>query len=421
MTGTTLGGPATATEQGILLRLQRQALEYFIDNQEPCGLVLDRQRNRGPRSVHGLCSSAATGMGCISLALASATPHRLISHAEAVRRVRATVQHALERLPCDHGMVPHFIHATTGAVSGSDHFSTIDSSWLIAGAMWAAEFLQDGNLEALARRLYDRVNWKYWTDNHEAGFLRHGKDRHAAFLPCAWDRLNGETVFMFILAAGAEDERALSPDVRHAWQLRYGTIAGHRFNNADLGLFVFQYGLDLLDLERWRGGGADLHGESRLAALANRDFCRELAGQFRTYRRFWGLSAGDGPGDSSDLDIYRCYAPAGPIDGTAHLTATLASIAHCPDSVLENVVNAEMDEGLSAFGRYGLSNVNLDRGWVSQDMVGIDAGAAALALDNYLMEGRVRRVFHRLPCVDLGLRRLGFMPGKPEDGARQSA
>jgi hypothetical protein len=43
-------------------------------------------------------------------------------------------------------------------------------------------------------------------------------------------------------------------------------------------------------------------------------------------------------------------------------------------------------------------------------MVGIDAGAAILAVDNYLMSDRVRRVFHSLPCVQCSLERSGVVP-----------
>ena len=66
------------------------------------------------------------------------------------------------------------------------------------------------------------------------------------------------------------------------------------------------------------------------------------------------------------------------------------------------------DPALALRGRYGFSAVNLDHHWVGHDMVGIDAGAAVLALDNYLMNNRVRCVFHSLPCVMPGLQRLGF-------------
>lgn len=409
MTGTCLAAPSTPTEQATLLRLQRQALEYFVDNQEPSGLMLDRQRNHGPRSRGGLCSIAATGMGCIALALASAQPHALLSPSEARRRIRTAVQHALDGLPHDHGVLPHFVDSISGAVVGRDAFSTIDSAWLYAGALWAAEFLHDGELQELAGRLFDRVDWKHWSEASAVGFVQHGKDARGDFLPCAWDRLNGETVFMYVLAAGAEPARAISPDVRYAWRFFPGSVAGHHFHSADLGLFVFQYGHDLLELATWKlSGSMDLYADARSATWANRDYCRSMAGQFVTYQRFWGLSAGDGPGDGLQDHAYRAYAPGDFCDGTAHLTATLASVEHDPAGALANVREAERDPTLAALGRYGLSSVNLDRGWVARDMVGIDAGAAVLALDNYLMDNRIRRVFHRLEGVRRGLQRLGF-------------
>lgn len=401
-------------DRGFLLRLQHQALQYFLENQVSRGLVLDRQRNHGSLHAEGLCSLAATGMGFIALALAAAPPYRLLTPQLAAQRIGAGLQTALDHLPHDHGVVPHFVDAATGAVQGADYFSTVESAWLVAGALWAAAFLQDPDVETLARRLYDRVDWHYWTapDSPQAnGLLRHGKGRDQKFLGCCWDRLNGETVFMYVLAAGAGERRALPAASWKALQPFYGTVAGLRFNNADLGLFVFQYGLDLLDLQSWRAPGeVDLWAEARLATLANQQACRAAAHTFTTYQRLWGLSAGDGPGHPAVPDAYRAYAPAGPIDGTAHVTATLASVAHHPEAVLHNLYEAQHDRQLTARGRYGFSTLNVDQSWVGRDMLGIDAGAAVLALDNYLMAGRVRGVFHSLPCIRQGLNRFGFLP-----------
>jgi hypothetical protein len=413
--------PASApADRRFLLQLQRQALEYFLDNHTAHGLVLDRQHNFGPRHLPDLCSTAATGMGFIALALASAPPHRLLNPADAARRIRTGLETALERLPQVEGILPHFVDARTEDVWGADAFSTVDSAWLIAGALWAAAFLRDAELENQAARLYDRVDWHYWTapaDPRSNGLLRHGKDRNGCFLPCTWDRVNGETAFLYVLAAGAADGRAVGADSWTALRPFYGTVAGLRFNNADLGLFVFQYGLDLLDLRRWRApGDVDLLSEAAVATEANRLACRDLAEVFATYQRYWGLSAGDGPGNLADE--YRTYAPAGPVDGTAHVTATLASVAHAPAAVLENLYAADQETRLPPRGRYGFSNINVDRGWVSRDMVGIDAGAAVLALDNYLEEDRVRLVFAELPCVRRGLQRLGFRPASTAEPDR---
>src|SRR5262245_27271480 len=137
----------TPRQLAFLLRLQAQALGYFLDNQTADGLILDRQANHGPRRPHGLASTAATGMGFIALALASAEPYRRIPAAESVARVRRSVTTALERLPQTRGLLPHFIHSASGEVVGVDARSTIDTAWLVAGALWAAAFLRDPQLE----------------------------------------------------------------------------------------------------------------------------------------------------------------------------------------------------------------------------------------------------------------------------------
>jgi hypothetical protein len=247
---------------------------------------------------------------------------------------------------------------------------------------------------------------------HTARLIRHGEGADGEIFAGFWDRIDGETVHMYVLATGAAvPQRAVPPACWKALSTFYGTVAGLRFNNADLGLFAFEYGLDLVDLRRWRHPGSlDLAAEAVVATRANYLLCREKAGTFRTYKRFWGLSDGDGPGDPPARDTYRTYGPGAKIDGTAHLMAILAAVGNLPGEVLEALRDADGDTKLRIRGRYGFSNVNLDRDWVGEDVVGIDAGAAALALDNVLCHDRVRQVFHSLPCVIRSLQRLDFEP-----------
>ena len=86
------GASLVPADRGFLLCLQRQALQYFLDNQVPSGLILDRQHNHGPPRPKGLCSTAATGMGLIALALASTAPYRLVGRRLAVLRIRGIVR-----------------------------------------------------------------------------------------------------------------------------------------------------------------------------------------------------------------------------------------------------------------------------------------------------------------------------------------
>jgi hypothetical protein len=402
----------TPAERAFLLHLQTLALRYFLDNQTVDGQILDRQHNFGAQQLGHLRSMAATGMGLIAVALAAAEPFRLIPRSEAVARIGRALVTAAERLPYILGIMPHFLDGA-GTPVGKDVCSTIDSAWLVAGGLWASTFLGDAELQDHAQRLYDRIDFRHWTtpaSEPVPGLIRHGADRQGRFLPHSWDRLNGETIFLYVLAAGAEDRRAWPAAGWPALRPFFGNVAGMRFISADLGLFVFQYGLDLLDLEAWRQpGGLDLAGQATLATEANFRYCRAEAERFETFRHYWGISAGDGPSDGGADHTYRCYAPGHDLDGTAHLTATLASVAHRPGLVLDNLLAARQDRRLSLLGRYGFANVNLDRRWAARDMVGIDAGAAVLALDNYLCADRVRLVFHQLPAVARGLERLGFV------------
>jgi hypothetical protein len=407
--GTPADGFLSASDRDFLFGLQVQALHYFLDNQTATGLILDRQSNRGRLRSAGLCSLAATGMGCVALALAAEPEYDLLSRPVAAERVGAALRTCLHELPAERGVLPHFVESDTLAVRGDDVCSTVETAWLVGGALWAAAALRQPELIDLAAKLWDRVDWSSWI--REDGLIRHGKSRSGRFLAAAWDRLNGETAFMYALAAGADDGRCLSADAWRALRPFDGEVAGLRFASADLGLFVFQYGLDLLDLRSCEvPGSLDLWAHARTATEANIRVCKAAAERFSTYRHFWGLSAGDGPDVAGGQDVYRVYSPIGPIDGTAHLTATLASVAHRPDEVLANLRAADRYPRLRARGRYGFSNVNLDAHWVSRDMVGIDAGAAVLALDNVLYGSRVRTVFHGLPCVARGVRRLGFQP-----------
>jgi hypothetical protein len=414
MPGTARAGPHLTVcnsprERDFLVALQREAITYFLDNQSPrTGLVLDRQRNFGPRLAHGLVSTAATGMGLVAVALAWTAPHRLLAQSEAVARVRRCLETALWELPHTEGVLPHFLDSASGTVLGQDVRSTIDTAWLLAGGLWAAELLGVPGLRQLAEELYDRVDWRQWMG--PGGLIRHGADRNGSKMACCWDRLNGETIFLYVLAAGAAPDRAWPAENWTRLGRFAGEVGGRRFASADLGLFVFQYGLDLLDLGAvGLPGGAQLLAEAGLAVEANAEVCRAAADRFATYRRFWGLSAGDGPGEPPCPDTYRCYAPSEALDGTAHITASVASLAHHPALVWENLCQANRHVD-SLRGRYGFANINLDRAWKARDMVGIDAGAVVLALDNCLADNRIRRVFQGIPAVQQGLRRLTARP-----------
>jgi hypothetical protein len=388
-------------QKELLARLEGEAIQYFLDNQLDNGLIQDRQTNFDKSQPDYQCSLSATGMGLIAIALASGPKYKKISRTDAIARVSKALV-AAKKLPEIHGMMPHFFDPVTLKWKAPDQVSTIDSSWLIAGGLWAAKYLKDETLTKLANELYDRVDWQYWADTDTKGgapVLSMGMGEDGKRFKSTWDRINSEAAFMYVLAIGAR-QHALAADAWKALKPYNVKVAGVDLAGGDLGLFSFQYSDDLMDLRHYPGNQIKLHDQSIKAAKANYDTCKNKADQFKTYKKFWGLSAGDGPPNpGKSEDAYRAYAPDTDVDGTAHVMATLASIDVAPALVQENISAAEALQDPKMHGRYGYSNINLDKNWVSRDVVGIDVGVAVMALDNVLSDGEVRKIWQTLPCA----------------------
>lgn len=413
----------------LLFEYQLHALSYFLENQLPHGLILDRQANHGPRRFDGLCSTSATGMGLVAIALASSPEYRLISRDDAHQRIARGIDAAF-RLPHLRGIMPHFTTSDGVTVVGSDTLATIDSAWLIAGCMLATQFPGMESLKPQALKLYNRVDWRYWTIacriadlRKQAGdmnetierrakghWLLHGQRRDGTFLPSHWDLLNAETAFMYVLGAGASRRKRLSPRIFDEMVDARNTAPDDTDNTA-LGLFVSQYSLELIDFSQVAlPGGINLQSECRKGVRANHRASGLWSAAYKTYRMFWGMSAGDGPPALPDEpgkpDEYRAYGAKEPppVDGTGHVMATVASVRLEPGLVLHNMRATTRHRRM--VGRYGYSNVNLDRKWVSRDVVGIDVGAACMALDNALHRNRLPRLFARVEPVARAIKLL---------------
>lgn len=410
----------------LLMEYQKRALSYFLENQLPHGLILDRQANHGQLRFDGLCSTSATGMGLIAVGLASSPEYRLISRADAKERIARGIEGAF-RLQHQRGIMPHFTKSDGVTPVGSDMLATIDSAWLIAGCLLAAQFPGMESLRPRAERLYQRVDWRYWTIagriadlrkqpgdmndsivNRATGhWLLHGMRENGTFLPSHWDLLNAETAFMYVLGVGASRRKRLSLSIfGELVRAREGAPADTK--NTALGLFVNQYSLELIDFSRLDlPYDVRLQHECRAGVRANHLASKSEATRFKTYRKFWGMSAGDGPPEKAgEPDSYRPYGVVEPpkVDGTAHVMATVASARLEPRLVLRNMLAAA--DVPQMLGRYGYCNVNLDRKWVSRDVVGIDVGAACMALDNALHRNRLPRLFAQCGPMMRAIQRL---------------
>ncbi len=388
--------------------LGQLAFQWFQDNCHPqTGMVLDRSPNR---KSHGQPSgmSSIAGAGYHLSLLPEWVRQGWLSREKAEHQAVVGLKFASSTLPHYHGLFYHFVDCETGKRHGQSEISILDSAIFLNGAMVAAEAF-GGETARLADALIDRADWPALLTRHpKTGkpLLALGWTPEKGLLTAA-DVRSSEMAMPYFLAAGSRSH-PIQPDCWYHTDVVRGEVAGHQILNPTHPLFTALYGLGWHDLkglvDRDR---VDLDANARAASMANRDFCRRLAGQFATFRPeaggWWAISAGDAPAG---------YIAPGPIrehlDGTVWPLAALASLPW-----MEKELEADLKRWRSSptwqrvCGPYGLAPLNLDRDWVGSDLLAIDLGSFAVALAN-LRNRTVWDLWMRHPVATGALRRLEY-------------
>ena len=163
----------TATEPSLtdedLAHLERDTFKYFADevNLEN-GLVRDSTR-RG-----SFASIAAVGFALTAYPIA--VERKYLARAEAVKRTLTTLRffhdapHGEQRDATGYkGFYYHFLDMKTGRRAGKCELSTIDTTYLLAGALAASCYFNadteaEREIRTLAEALYKRADW-HWAQN----------------------------------------------------------------------------------------------------------------------------------------------------------------------------------------------------------------------------------------------------------------
>jgi len=350
------------------------------------------------------------------------------------------------------GFFYHFLEPATGQRFERVELSTMDTALLLAGTLFCQSYFDradpgEAEVRALAESLYARVDWRWAQPRPPTVAL--GWTPEQGFLPYDWRGYN-ETMLLHLLALGSPTH-PVGPDTWRAWTAgyRWGSFHGQ----PHLGfapLFGHQYTHCWIDLRGirdsvMRAHGLDYFENSRRATLAQRAYAIANPSGFAAYgERLWGLSACDGPLDSTlTLDgrarSFHTYWARGASfsevndDGTVAPTAVAGSIAFAPAVVLPTLVAMRERYGDALFSTYGFVdalNPTLDVavpthhgrvvpgvGWFDTDWLGIDQGPMLIMAEN-LRTGLVWRTMRRNPHIVRGLRRAGFSGGWLDRTAR---
>ena len=367
------------------------------------GLIDDRYPSNGAASI------ASVGFGLAAIPIG--VERGWITWDEGAQRAEKILA-SMKNLDTVHGFYYHFYVQRNGNPSKGVEVSCIDTALMIAGAMVAGEYFGE-NVEALAKEIYERVEWDWYVNPKTNQFYmgyNADKDRFSG----AWDYY-AEQLVMYFLAAGSPthpiekkvyDSFTRSKvnyggyDVIHSW---FGSIFTYQFSHA----FV-----DFRDLEDAKG--INWFDNSVNATLASWQYAQDISGDYKTLGKYsWGFTACDGPDGYSGL---YGSAPSGAgstshyVDGTVPPCGAVGSIVFTPDLVLQTMDYYATALDGKLVGDYGFVDAyNLEgrRDWIARDVIGIDKGVSLLMLENY-RSGMIWDLFMACDFMDTAISVLEF-------------
>ncbi|HEX9736849.1 MAG TPA: glucoamylase family protein [Thermoanaerobaculia bacterium] len=435
-------------EAAFLDDLQRRTFDFFWETAEPAnGLVPDRWPSRPFSSI------AAVGFALTAYPVG--VERGWVDREQARVRVLATLRFFWNApqgpeatgVSGHRGFFYHFLHMGSGLRYETTELSTIDTTLLLAGVLFAGAYFDgpdaaEQEIRELADALYRRVDWPYF-DTDESGItMGWHPEPDRAFGPGRW-RGYDESIILHLLAL-ASPTHPLGRGVwdRYASTYDWGELYGQE-HLTFAPLFGHQYSHVWIDFrgirdDYMRAKGIDYFENSRRATLAQRFYAVANPDGWRGYgAHVWGLTACDGPfGGTLEIEgrlrRFHTYWARGVApgdvrdDGTVAPTAAGGSVPFAPEVTIPALMAMRERYGDHLYGQYGfldsfnptLSSPVETRhgavvpgvGWFDDEYLGIDQGPILLMIENH-RGGLVWEVMKRSPHVVRGLCLAGFRGG----------
>ena len=429
--------------------LQRRTFDWFWDTAEPAnGLIPDRWPSRPFSSI------AAVGFGLTAYGVG--VERGYVTREEAVTRVLTTLRFFWNApqgpqptgVSGHRGFFYHFLDMETGHRFKTNELSTIDTTLLMAGVLFAREYFDGSSagereIRELADRLYRRIEWPFFVIDDRGITMGWHAEPERGFGPGRWQGYE-ESIVLHVLALGSPTH----PLGREAWERYTETYDWGEFYGREFlqfaPLFGHQYSHVWIDFrgirdEFMRERGIDYFENSRRATLSQRDYAIDNPGGWADYGPdVWGLTACDGPLDGTlvidgqERRFHTYWARGAALgdvrdDGTIAPTAAGGSIPFAPEVTIPALAAMRERYGEHLYGEYGFldafnptlaeADVETRRGaivpgvgWFDDDYLGIDQGPIVLMIENH-RSGLVWETMKESPYVVAGLCRAGFRDG----------
>jgi hypothetical protein len=433
--------------EAFLDTLQQRTFQWFWDTTDPrTGLTPDRWPARTFSSV------AAIGFALTAYPIGAERGY--VTRAAAAERTLSTLRF-LWQLPQGEtatgvagykGFFYHFLDYDRGLRFEKVELSTIDTSLLLAGALFCQSYFTgavpvEASVRAYADSLYRRVEWT-WPRNR-APAINMGWKPEDGMLPFDW-RGYDEAMIVYLLALGSPTH-AVEPSAWEEWTKTYHWRDFYGQEHVNFApLFGHQYSHVWVDFRGirdayMRGKGIDYFENSRRATLSQRAYAIDNPYRWVGYGpNQWGLTASDGPRDGPMTvegipRVFFTYAARGAAwgeirdDGTIAPTAVGGSVPFAPEITIPALIAMREKYGDRLFTKYGFLdafNATFPRtgltaqagtvvpgvAWFDSDYLGIDQGPIIAMIENH-RTGLVWRVMRTNPYIKTGLERAGFTGG----------
>jgi hypothetical protein len=428
--------PSASSESPLHLHVQRTAYAYFeFETNHDNGLVLDKDAPHWPASI------AATGLALTCYPVA--VERSFLTRKEALRRTLTTLRFFASSEQSEHknatgyrGFYYHFLDVKTGRRAWECELSSVDTAFLIAGALIVAAYFQGDGAEErevreLADLLYRRVEW-HWLLS-DSGHIRHGWKTESGLLPFCWSGYD-ESLLLHVLALGSPTH-AVPPETYRAWSSSFSWKKCYDIEYLySAPLFTHQLShvwLDLRDIQDdfMRRQHSNYFENSCRATRIQREYAIDNPQCFKGYgEHSWGITASDGPGPKTLIidgierqffDYVGRGAPYGIDDGTLAPWAVAASLPFAPDIVEPAIHHYVHNLQLHDVHKYGFRatfNPTFDGepkcpyGWKSKWHFGINCGPIVAMIENH-HTGMVWELMRSVPYIASGLRAAGFAGG----------
>jgi hypothetical protein len=192
-------------DDALLDRLQWETFEYFLKEVNPAnGLIADKTRDESPASI------AATGLALAAYPIG--VERGFMTRDDAVRIALTTLRffrNSAQGTEPDatgyKGFYYHFLDMQTGRRAWRCELSTIDTAFLLAGAMTAAVYFDrdaqdEEQIRTLADELYRRTDWR-WAQ-HGGATVTHGYKPKSGFIKYRWEGYD-EALLLYVLGLGS--------------------------------------------------------------------------------------------------------------------------------------------------------------------------------------------------------------------------